>query len=245
MQDDLIVTIDGPAGSGKSTAARKLAARLEIAYLDTGAMYRAIAYQAARRGADFHDTAALLEVARTIDMDLDCGPTHTRVRVGGHDVSEAIRTMEVSRLTSPVARTQAIRDLLVAQQQRIGRQLRSFVTEGRDQGSVVFPRARVKFVLDASLACRAARRHRELLAEGEDASLEEVLESLRRRDENDCRQWAPLLRPGAAVLVDTTTMTLHDVVEHLLQEVLRIVGAEPASHDVLPSGGAMDRAAAG
>ena len=117
----MIVTIDGPAGSGKSTAARKLAARLELPYLDTGAMYRAIAYRALADGVDFEDAAALLEVARAAELELDCGPTFTRVRLGGHDVSEAIRSFAVSRVTSYVAGNQAIRDLLVEKQRAIGR----------------------------------------------------------------------------------------------------------------------------
>ena len=158
----MIVTIDGPAGSGKSTAARKLAARLEIPYLDTGAMYRAIAHAALMRGVDFQDDDALVGFARSVELELDCGPTYTRVRVDGHDVSEAIRTLAVSAVTPCVARQPAIRDLLVARQREIGQALGSFVSEGRDQGSVVFPDADVKFVLEASLERRAQRRARNM-----------------------------------------------------------------------------------
>ncbi|MCP4591654.1 MAG: hypothetical protein GY842_13015, partial [bacterium] len=107
IPDTMIITIDGPAGSGKSTAARKLAARLELPYLDTGAMYRAIAHQALGESIDFEDADALVRVARSLDLELDCGPTHTRVKVNGHDVSEAIRGMAVSAATSIVARIQA------------------------------------------------------------------------------------------------------------------------------------------
>ncbi|MHC4698597.1 MAG: (d)CMP kinase, partial [Planctomycetota bacterium] len=140
----MIITIDGPAGSGKSTAARKLAARLEIAYLDTGAMYRAIAHAAMQRGVDFTDDEVLCETAASVRLEVDCGPTHTRVRVDGRDVSEAIRTMAVSANTSHVAKCQPIRDLLVECQRKLGGELGSFVSEGRDQGSVVFPRAEAK-----------------------------------------------------------------------------------------------------
>ena len=105
----MIVTIDGPAGSGKSTAARKLAARLDVAYLDTGAMYRAIAYEVLRRGERPDDANAVLETARRMRLELDCGPTHTRVRVDGHDVSEAIRSMPVSAATSRIARQPRLR----------------------------------------------------------------------------------------------------------------------------------------
>jgi cytidylate kinase len=215
----MIITIDGPAGSGKSTAARKLAARLEIAYLDTGAMYRAIAYQALQDGVDFKDTDTLTALARRTDLQLDCGPTHTRVKVNGHDVSEAIRSMEVSRYTSPVASAQAIRDLMVEKQRAIGRALGSLVSEGRDQGSVVFPNADVKFVMDAALEKRAQRRHQELQADGEDVEYHEVLENLRARDANDARQWAPLDQPGAAIRIDTSHMAIAEVVDRLVEAV--------------------------
>jgi cytidylate kinase len=217
----MIITIDGPAGSGKSTAARKLAAQLEIAYLDTGAMYRAIAYAAMQKGLDFADERALTAFALSLEMEIDCGPTHTRVRVDGHDVSEAIRTIEVSANTSPVAKCQAIRDLMVEHQRRLGRQLGSCVSEGRDQGSVVFPDADVKFVLEATLETRANRRYQELLADGQDVDLSAVTENLRARDSVDARQWEPLLAPGRAVVLDTTNLTIPQVVEHLADTIRR------------------------
>ncbi len=211
----MIVTIDGPAGSGKSTAARKLAARLEIAYLDTGAMYRAIAYQTMKQGVDPKDEAGVCEIARIINLELDCGPTHTRVRVNGHDVSEAIRTMAVSRVTSDVAKHPSVRRILVEKQRAVGRKLGSFVTEGRDQGSVVFPDADVKFVLEATLDKRAARRFAEMSADGDEVSLEEVRDNLSARDQVDSKQWDPLLSSGQAVVIDTTHMSIHEVVERM------------------------------
>jgi cytidylate kinase len=218
----MIITIDGPAGSGKSTAARKLAARLEVAYLDTGAMYRAIAHAASQGGADFSNEDELLAVARSIRLELDCGPTHTRVRVDGHDVSEAIRTMAVSALTSPVARHQGIRNLLVEQQRAIGRTLGSFVSEGRDQGTEVFPAADVKFVLEASLEKRGERRRLELAVDGEDLTLAEVMDNLQARDRLDSKQWAPLLTSGNAILVDTTERTIKEVIDLLTGVVERV-----------------------
>ena len=155
----MIVTIDGPAGSGKSTVARKLAARLGIAYLDTGAMYRAMAHAALYRGIDLDDRGALCDLARSLSLELDCGPTHTRVRIDGHDVSEVIRSLEVSAVTPIVASTQGIRDVLIDQQRKIGRTLGSFVSEGRDQGSVVFPDADARFVLEAGEDERVERRY--------------------------------------------------------------------------------------
>lgn len=212
----MVVTIDGPAGSGKSTAARKLAARLEIPYLDTGAMYRAIAHAALTRGVPFDNPAALVALAKSVRLEVDCRPTHTRVRVDGHDVSEAIRSMEVSAVISQVARHPAIRAMLVEQQRAIGKRLGSLVTEGRDQGSVVFPQADAKFVLDASVDRRAERRYQELLADGEDVTLEAVRANLHARDAVDSKQWEPLRKDGKAIVLDTTDLSLHDVVERMI-----------------------------
>lgn len=217
----MIITIDGPAGSGKSTAARKLAAKLSIAYLDTGAMYRAIAFAALQHGVRMKDDDALVEVARKSDIHVDCGPTHTRVFLNKQDVSEAVRSMAVNQATSFVARIPRIRELLVEKQRAIGARLSSLVTEGRDQGSVVFPNADLKFFLDAGLEKRAMRRYQELIADGEEASYEMIMENLRERDGNDQHQWAPLLEPATAIHIDTTQMTIHEVVERLLEEVRR------------------------
>lgn len=215
----MIITIDGPAGSGKSTAARKLAAVLSVPYLDTGAMYRAIAFKALETGTPFDKPDALVALARETEIRLDCGPTHVRVIMDGRDVSEAIRTMRVNQHTNAVARVQGVRQVLVEKQQEIGRQLGSLVTEGRDQGNVVFPDADVKFVLDAADTKRAERRYHDLVADGEDVSFEEVLENIRRRDDNDQRQWAPLLEPGRAIQLDTSELSITEVVEHMRREV--------------------------
>lgn len=215
----MIVTIDGSAGSGKSTVARKFAARLDVPYLDTGAMYRAVAYAALEKGADFSDEQALLEVARSVKLELDCGPTSTRVRVDGRDVSEAIRTMAVSAVISHVAKCPAIREILIEQQRRIGKRLGSFVSEGRDQGNAVFPDAEHKFVLDASLETRAKRRLQELIADGEDVSIKVVMHNLRLRDRTDSKQWQPLLEPGRVTVIDTTEMTVQEVIDRIAKLV--------------------------
>jgi len=217
----MIITIDGPAGSGKSTAARKLAAKLGVAYLDTGAMYRATAYAALQRGVSLEDENALIDVAQRCDIEVDCGPTHTRVTLDGADVTEAIRSMAVNHATGFVARVPEIRRLLVEKQRAIGRELGSLVSEGRDQGSVVFPDAAVKFFLDAAIEKRAERRYQEMAADGEEASYDQIIENLRRRDGNDQCQWAPLLEPKTAIYIDTTRMTIHEVVERLQEEVSR------------------------
>jgi len=227
----MIITIDGSAGSGKSTAARKLAARLELPYLDTGAMYRAVAYHALKQGVDFDDPEALTALVRRAKLELDCGPTHTRVKIDGRDVSEAIRSNEVSRYTSPVARTQPIRDILVEKQRAIGRKLGSLVTEGRDQGSVVFPDADMKFVMEATLEKRAQRRYAELQADGEEVDIDEVRRNLESRDAVDARQWAPLLEPGAAIHIDTSRMTIGQVVDRLMAHIRQMgkVGRDGAT----------------
>lgn len=215
----MIITIDGPAGSGKSTAARKLAARLELPYLDTGAMYRAIAFAALTANTDVKDEKALLVIAQKTELQLDCGPTFTRVCVDGHDVSEAIRSMDVSGVTPYIARCQPIRDLLVDRQRQLGQKLGSFVTEGRDQGSVVFPNADKRFVLVAGLDARAQRRHQELTADGEDVTLDEVRANLCARDSVDSKQWEPLLKSSRAQIIDTTNMTIHNVIDNLAAAV--------------------------
>ena len=219
----MIITIDGPAGSGKSTAARKLAAHLEIPYLDTGAMYRALAYLAIQENIDLDDAKALADLAHNAELELDCGPTHTRVKANGHDVSEAIRSMSVSKVTSPIARNQAVRDILVEKQRQIGRALGSFVTEGRDQGSVVFPDADVRFVVEADIDRRAQRRQQELVTDGEDVDFNQVKDNLETRDANDSKQWAALLKPGQSIRIDTSHMTIAEVVEQLVIHVKQVV----------------------
>jgi CMP/dCMP kinase len=217
----MIITIDGPAGSGKSTAARKLAAALEIPYLDTGAMYRAITLKALDSGTPLDDPAALVELARATSIELDCGPTHVRVIMDGHDVSEAIRSMRVSGHTSSIARVPGVRQVLIEKQREIGRKIGSLVTEGRDQGSVVFPDADLKFLVDATDTKRAERRYADLTSDGEEVKFEDVLENLRSRDNNDRSQWAPLLSSGRAILIDTTQMSIHEVVDRMIEEIKR------------------------
>ena len=215
----MIITLDGPAGSGKSTVARKIAAQLQIAYLDTGAMYRAVAWKCLQEGVDLADHDRIVEITRDSRITLDCGPTYTRVALNGQDVSEAIRSMETNQATSFVARLPEVRRLLVEQQRCIGAELGSLVSEGRDQGSVVFPNADAKFVLDAAIEKRAERRFHEMCADGIELTFEQVLENLRLRDGNDQCQWAPLLEPGQAVIIDTSKLRIDEVVEVLLEHV--------------------------
>ncbi len=223
----MIITIDGPAGSGKSTAARKLAARLGIAYLDTGAMYRAATLAAIRAGADVNDPEQLARLARDSDIRLQCGPSFARVFLDGREVTELIRSAEVSEKTSFLARVPPVREVLVARQRQIGAELAAsqggLVSEGRDQGSVVFPDADVKFFLDADPQVRARRRYEELRADGEDVSFEEVLTQIVTRDGKDrSRAVAPLLVPEGALRLDTSAMTIHEVIEWLYGRVREV-----------------------
>lgn len=220
----MIVTIDGPAGSGKSTVARELAARLGIAYLDTGAMYRALAWAALDRGVDITNERVVVDLARSMDLELDCGSGGTRVWIDGRDISQAIRTMAVSRATSVVARHQRIRELLVEKQQRSGERLGAFVTEGRDQGSIVFPDAEAKFVLEARLDERARRRLQEALDYDAGATIEPVMEDLRARDLVDAKQWQPLLGSGEALVIDSSALTVSQVADRIMEALGRIGG---------------------
>ena len=213
----MIVTMDGPAGSGKSTIARAVAQQLQIPYLDTWAMYRALAYAMLGRGIDLADEAAVVTAIRSVDLDVDCGVTQTRVRVDGDDVTDSIRTMEVAAATSKVASFPGVRELMIQHQRRIGSALGSFVSEGRDQGGVVFPNADASFFLDASLTERAQRRFRELESGAKLVAIEDVLDNISSRDKMDEKQWKPLLDSGRAIVVDTTGMTIQAVVDRILE----------------------------
>ena len=234
----MIITIDGPAGSGKSTAARKLAARLGIPYLDTGAMYRVVTLAALEAGIDLSDEARLAALASGDDYQLDLGPTHIRVTLRGRDVTEEIRSMRVNDSTRHVAALPAVRQALVDKQRAIGRRLGSLVTEGRDQGSVAFPGADVKFFLDASPEKRAERRLHELLADGEDVTFEQVLANLSTRDRTDSqRQAGPLVVPPGAIRIDTTQLSIAQVLDLMTEHVRRAGFSPPSTAGVNPARG--------
>ncbi len=216
----MIITIDGPAGSGKSTIARKLASLLHIAHLDTGATYRAVTLKALREGVNMEDPAALVDVARRADIRLVPSDGGLRVLLDGQDVSREIRTAEVSDKSQYVARAGEVRSVLVDLQRKIGREVGSFATEGRDQGSVVFPHADIKFYLDASPEVRARRRYNEMVADGQSAVYEDVLNAIVTRDARDkSRAVAPLTKPLGAVEVDTSNMTIEQVTAAMMRHV--------------------------
>ncbi len=216
----MIITIDGPAGSGKSTAARNLARRLDVAFLDTGATYRAATLRALREGVDLNDKAALARCARQARIELDPDGGELRVRLDGQDVSRDIRTSRVTDNVRHLANSPQVREVLVELQRSIGGQLGSFVTEGRDQGSVVFPDADVKFFLQADPAVRAERRLAELRNAGEDVSYQAVLDAIEQRDHNDrTRPVGPLVEPEGAIEIDTTDLSPEQTLNALEQHV--------------------------
>jgi cytidylate kinase len=210
-----VITIDGPAGAGKSSVARRLAAALSFRYVDTGAMYRAVALAALERSLPLDDAAQLDALVRQLDLRLE-GSDPVRVFLDGRDVTEAIRTPAVSDAAAQIATLAPVRALLVDHQRQLAA-TGGVVLEGRDTGTVVWPQAELKIFLTASATVRAERRQQELAARGETLRDERVLEQLRERDRRDAQRAAsPLVPAGDAVIVDTTALELDEVVRLLL-----------------------------
>jgi CMP/dCMP kinase len=202
----LTIAIDGPAGSGKSTLARRVAALLGYLYIDTGAMYRAVAPKALRRPVSLDDADALTALARDTRIDLCAQDGAQQVLLDGEDVSAAIRTPQVAEAASKVAVVPGVRQVLVAEQRRAGAP-GGVVMEGRDIGSVVFPNAELKIFLTASPEIRAERRWREHQQKGDAIDLARTLEEVHERDRRDReRTTSPLVRAPDAVVVDSTAM---------------------------------------
>jgi cytidylate kinase len=211
----MIVTIDGPAGAGKSSAARLLAARLGFDFLDTGAMYRAVTLAALRGRIDTTDQLALARLLETIHLDMPPGC----VLLNREDITSLIRTPEITAASGAIASSPIVRKKLVQWQRDIAAG-RNFVCEGRDQGTIVFPDALCKFFLVADPQERAQRRHRELTARGESLSLAEVLQAQVERDARDAaRDIAPMVPAQDALLLDTTLLALEHVVDQMEHEV--------------------------
>lgn len=215
----MIVAIDGPAASGKSTVARALAERLGLAYLDTGAMYRALAVEAVCRDIDLTDDAALTalaESARIVFEHEEGAPFPTKVRVDGHDVTGLIRSHEADLAVSPVSAVPGVRVAMVEQQRRIAAEGPDAVLEGRDIGTVVFPDAEVKVFLTAHPEERARRRTIDMECRGAAMTCDEVLADLQRRDLYDStRQASPLVKADDAIELDTTGLTVEEVIERI------------------------------
>ena len=221
----MVITIDGPAGTGKSSVALAVAQRLGFAFLDTGAMYRAVGLAAIRREANLEDQRELTFIAKHARIEFDWSRHPPGVLLNGEPVGHMLRGSDATRAASYVAVVPAIREMLVQQQREIGKKIGNLVTEGRDQGSVVFPGAEFKFYLDAKPEERARRRVHQLRARGEIVDYNEILNQIVARDHRDAnRTVGPLSIPSDALVIDTTQMTQDQVVEAMVSQVRARVG---------------------
>jgi cytidylate kinase len=212
----LIVAIDGPSGAGKGTVARAVASALRCPHIDTGAMYRALAWKTIAAGVDLSDESAVSSLGEAAEFDLGDG----RVVIDGHDVATAIRTPDIDVAAARVARYPAVRRALVAKQRAYGERDGGIVMEGRDIGTVVFPSADVKIYLDASADERARRRAQDPAHAGRGGAVAEVATALAQRDHQDrTRETSPLAQAADALYIDTTDVTIEEVVERVLEVV--------------------------
>lgn len=215
----MIIAIDGPAGSGKSTVAQLIASRLNFKYIETGSMYRAVAWKAQQAGIDPEDTERIAEVARTISIEFQPGTERQKVMVDGEDLTPVLKTETIGRLAAIVAANKAVREIMVAQQQNMGRN-GNVVMDGRDIGTVVFPDADKKFFMVADQKERAQRRHQEIKAKSPEVTFEKIYEQLQQRDyEDENREVSPLVPAKDSIRLDTTQMNIDDVVAQMIEMI--------------------------
>ncbi len=220
----MVITIDGPAGTGKSTVALAVAARLRFDFLDTGAMYRAVGLAALRREVDLDDAREVAFVAKLARVTFDWSRHPPGVLLNGEPVGHLLRGVDATRAASHIAVVPAVREMLVTQQREIGRERGNVVTEGRDQGTVVFPDAELKVYLDAAPAERARRRVAQLRARGEIVDPAEILAGIVARDHRDqTRSTGPLAKPADAVVVDTTELIEPQVTDLIVARAERLL----------------------
>jgi len=216
----MIIAIDGPAGAGKSTVAKILAKKLNYLYIDTGSMYRALTLKAIAESIDIEDTARLIQMAKASRLDLMNNPDGSmKVILDDKDVSLSLREPRITRLVSDLAKIKEIREVMLGLQRKLGRQ-RDSVLDGRDIGTVVFPNADKKFYIDADFKERVRRRYKELKDLGQNVTFEAIEADLGNRDTIDStREFAPLKKADDAIYIDTTNMTIEEVVNRLLRDI--------------------------
>jgi len=215
----MIIAIDGPAASGKSTTAKMVAKKLKMTYLDTGAMYRAVTLALLRSNTDLDDYESVCQVVDELELDIYDQGSKTVVKLDGEDVSQAIRSMPVTENVSAVSAVKYVREAMVKIQRNIGKKT-NCVVEGRDIGTVVFPNAEFKIFMVADIKMRAERRLKELHEMGEDWSLQEVLADLKMRDEKDStRAHSPLKKAEEAIEIDTSMLSI----DHQVEKIINIV----------------------
>ncbi len=217
----MIIAIDGPSGAGKSTLGKMLAKKLNLLYLDTGAMYRAVALAVTRNGVPFRDIDRIADIAENARIDLIGEPDAMKVMLDGQDVSVDIRTLEAAQSASVVSTISEVRRIMVEHQRIIGESAPAgCVLEGRDIGSVVFPNADIKFFLTATPEARARRRHTEDQSKGRISTYEQTLAEINERDERDVsREDSPLTIADDAIVIDTSELDLTEVFEQMLSEI--------------------------
>ncbi|HRH46168.1 MAG TPA: (d)CMP kinase [Pyrinomonadaceae bacterium] len=216
----MIIAIDGPSGAGKSTLGKMLAKELGLLYLDTGAMYRAVAFAVLEKGLDIKDQEAVIKLASESEIELSGEPDSLHIFLNGRDVSGQIRTNEVGQTASIVSSISEVRRLLVKRQQELGQRGAGCVLDGRDIGTVVFPNADVKFFLDAKPEARANRRYEEDLQRGLETTYEKTLEEINVRDKRDkTRADSPLSVADDAILVDTSELNTDEVFAKMIEIV--------------------------
>ena len=212
----MIVAIDGPAASGKSTTAKMVAKKLEMTYLDTGAMYRAVTLALLRSNTDLDDYDSVCQVVDELELDIYDKGSKTIVKLDGEDVSEAIRSMPVTQSVSAVSAMKYVRQTMVEIQRNIGKKT-NCVVEGRDIGTVVFPDAELKIFMVADVNMRAERRFKDIREMGENRSFQEVLADLKRRDEKDStRAYSPLQKADEAIEIDTSMLSIDEQVRKII-----------------------------
>lgn len=217
---NFIITIDGPAASGKSTAARMLAQKLGAGFLDTGAMYRAVTLIAMQSGVDLTNERELVEVIENHKFCFTIENETMKVYVDGADTTEQIRAKEVTENAKYIAAAPSVRRILVQMQRQFAKEHGAIITEGRDQGTVAFPDADFKFFLTARPQERAKRRLTELKAKGIDANITEILESIEKRDKSDMERNVGPMKPAPdAIVIDTTELGIEQVVEQLISRI--------------------------